>query len=330
MSGFGPKGRDLSIMIPTFNAGELLRDTLSSLDSQTLDISDAQIKILDNCSTKDDPQRLAQQVLPDRVSFHQHQENLGLVSNFNACVDHAERRWVYILHGDDYPMVDGLKELDNLAAQYPLAKALFGRVIIMDEVGVPYTVNGSLGPRISGQLDIEKHRWRACPTQFVGTIVTKSAYQQVGRFDPTFGYATDFLTWWKLASSVPTYYSNRVVGAYRTHSGNTSSTLVRSGQNLEESANVLKEIGKDIYGSVSAAVSAGHFDVLAEWIYTQALEFLVAGDKNGYRTLIGHKALADIGVSRRLKTRERARKAGRLFTKIAKPFGLIYESNVRL
>ena len=37
MSGFGPDGRDLSIMIPTYNCAALLAETLNALKRQTLD-----------------------------------------------------------------------------------------------------------------------------------------------------------------------------------------------------------------------------------------------------------------------------------------------------
>jgi hypothetical protein len=57
-----------------------------------------QIEVVDDVSLVDDPEPVVRRVAGGRVSFSRNLRNLGLIPNFNNCVQRARGYWVHILH----------------------------------------------------------------------------------------------------------------------------------------------------------------------------------------------------------------------------------------
>jgi len=90
-----------SVMIPTFNCAKYLRQTLESVLAQDPGPGLMQIEVVDDVSTKDDPEAVVREIGKGRVQFYRNGQNLGAIRNFNGCVQRAKGHWVHILHGDD-------------------------------------------------------------------------------------------------------------------------------------------------------------------------------------------------------------------------------------
>src|SRR5689334_10657510 len=90
-----------SVMIPTYNSGEYLRETLESVLSQDLGEDDMQIEVIDGCSTEDDPEKITKELGQGRVAFYRLAKNQGPAHTFNVCIERSCGSWVHILHGDD-------------------------------------------------------------------------------------------------------------------------------------------------------------------------------------------------------------------------------------
>jgi len=99
MTGFNkPK---VSICIPTFNSENHLREAIESALRQN--DQDFEIVIVDNCSTdhtgtlvKDFQKRGDR-----RIRFYENDRNIGLVGNFNKCLEYAKGEYIKILCSDD-------------------------------------------------------------------------------------------------------------------------------------------------------------------------------------------------------------------------------------
>ena len=239
----GGGGADLSIMIPTYNCAGFLEETLESLRGQGLD--HAQVEVVDDCSTQDDPEAVVRRVGAGWVGFHRQATNLGLVGNFNTCVGRAERPWVHVLHGDDLVLPGAYRELAGLLGRHPASGVLFGRCVMVDERGRWNEVSPMLGPDLDGPLPYDPFRWTLNPVQFAGTLFRRDAALAVGGFDDRFSHAADWDLWWRLAKRFPAAYSNRCVGAYRRFPASHTSTLVRNGRNLRESLRLVERIAAD-------------------------------------------------------------------------------------
>ena len=233
--GLGRHGENLSIMIPTYNCADYLRHTLQSLREQGPSIRKARIVVMDDCSTRDDPQAVVKELWPSRVRFIRHANNIGVVANFNGCIHEARRRWIHILHGDDIALPGAYEEFAGTVRQNPQAIAVFGRSVFMEIHGFWKGTTPILGPEPRGGYGYRAEQWSTCPVQCAGVLISQPGVEAVGEFDSQFCHAADWNMWWRLARTGRVAYTNRCVGGYRMFEGNHSSTLRRNGLNMRES-----------------------------------------------------------------------------------------------
>lgn len=86
------------ILLPTYNGGKILGDTLRSILSQSFTNYD--IIICDDCST-DDTELVAKSFFDSRIKFHKNEENLGYPGNLERCRQKATGDIVYLMGQDD-------------------------------------------------------------------------------------------------------------------------------------------------------------------------------------------------------------------------------------
>ncbi|MYM70403.1 glycosyltransferase [Pseudoduganella sp. FT55W] len=99
----------LSICIPTFNRGALLRNTLESIVTQAeFAEGEAEVVISDNCSTDDTEALVAPfvQAYPGKVIYHRHPEPIWADSNFEAVLKMGRGAFMK-LHNDNLMLMNG-------------------------------------------------------------------------------------------------------------------------------------------------------------------------------------------------------------------------------
>jgi glycosyltransferase involved in cell wall biosynthesis len=90
-----------SVMIPTYNCAQYLRETLASVLAQDPGPEDMEIEVVDDQSTRDDPEAVVRELARGRVRFFRQPQNRGAIRTFNTCIARSRGRWLHILHGDD-------------------------------------------------------------------------------------------------------------------------------------------------------------------------------------------------------------------------------------
>jgi glycosyltransferase involved in cell wall biosynthesis len=247
-SPLGADGEQLSIIIPTYNCAAYLRETLRSVKAELADrFSGAQICVLDDHSTADDPGAIVTEIWPQRVRFIQHPQNVGPCANFNACVELANREWIHILHGDDYVLPGVYTEFARCIEEHPDAIAVFARAMKVTAEGKQMgEVSPSLGPAARGWLKYEPLAWSHNPILFPSVLISRTAVNLIGNFDCTFCHVQDWNLWWRIAMTKRAVYSNAVVAAYREFEGNHTSTIVRNGTSLRESLDQLDRLVESV------------------------------------------------------------------------------------
>lgn len=107
----------VSIMIPTYNYAHYLEETIQSALDQTY--TDFELWIVDNHST-DNTEEVIQKYLRDpRVSYHKNERNLGIVNNFNKCLELGNGEYIKFLCADDkfHPQI--IEKYVAVMDQYP-------------------------------------------------------------------------------------------------------------------------------------------------------------------------------------------------------------------
>lgn len=90
----------ISICIPTYNGQEFLETCLDSAIKQSF--HDIEIIIVDDCSTDSTWDIATQYAARDkRVKLFRNEKNLGLVGNWNRCIEVSKGEWVKFLFQDD-------------------------------------------------------------------------------------------------------------------------------------------------------------------------------------------------------------------------------------
>jgi hypothetical protein len=225
-----------SVMIPIYNCREdYLRETLLSVLAQDPGIADMQIEVLDNCSTIGDPEALVRELGGGRIAFHRQTHNLGVAGNFNACIERARGQWVHILHGDDTVRPDFYKSARAAVSAHPEVGAALCRTIYMDEDGQWMGV-AELESRVPGVLDAD-FAWRQMidqRIQFVGIVVRRSTYEELGGFRPSLPHCLDWDMWKRIAIAKAVHYDPAPMACYRLHAAADSSRLIATGENVTD------------------------------------------------------------------------------------------------
>jgi glycosyltransferase involved in cell wall biosynthesis len=225
-----------SVMIPTYNCAEYLRAALTMVLKQAPPLEMMQIEVIDDCSTKDDPEAIVQEIGQGRVSFYRQPQNSGHVKNFNTCIARAKGELVHILHGDD-SVCDGFYERMQLGFQHENIGIAFCRTIFIDEEDYwcalsEQKINKKSGTLDDGLMAILMGKTRI---QCAGVVVRRSVYEKLGGFDEHFQYySEDWEMWVRIATQYGVWYEVEPLAKYRVSSASNTGISIGTGKNIEE------------------------------------------------------------------------------------------------
>jgi GT2 family glycosyltransferase len=222
-------------MIPNYNCANYLERTLKSVLEQAPGTELMQIEVVDDCSTKDDPEAVVRELGGGRVSFYRQPQNVGSITTFNTCIERSCGQLVHILHSDDMVLPGFYKILSEAFAQDPTIGAAFCRHIFIDENDRQL----SLSPLESTTAGVLAH-WveRIAISSVIQTpavVVKRSVYEALGGFHPALFHAADWEMCKRIASHYPVWYEPQLLASYRTHSSSHTSSLIASGANIANS-----------------------------------------------------------------------------------------------
>lgn len=248
-----------SVMIPTFNGAAFLATTLSGVLSQAFSPEEMQIEVLDDGSD-DETEQIVELVGRGRILFHRNIQRLGLVGNWNACLQRANGHWVHILHQDDI-VLDGFYSTLKASIEANIdVGAAFCRYSYINENGEFLSLAG-LERETTGILQNWLERIAVAQLiQFPSIVVKRSVYENLGGFCVEAHYAADWEMWKRISRYYSVCYVPEVLAGYRLHTRSETSRLINSGRNLV-----------DIRSSVSISKLYLPVESVGKWS-SQALE----------------------------------------------------------
>ena len=89
----------VSVLIPTYNYAGFLDETIQSVLNQTY--TDYELIIVDNNSTDNTDEVVQKYLVEPRIKYHKNPSNLGLVGNWNRCLELASGEYIKFLCADD-------------------------------------------------------------------------------------------------------------------------------------------------------------------------------------------------------------------------------------
>lgn len=121
---------DVTVILPVYNVGSYIDETLRSLVEQTA--RPREIVIVDDCSTDDTRARIESLGIPE-VRVLSNEENRGPWFSRNRALDAATSRWIALIDGDDWYAPDRLARLVELGEKHDAAMVIDDMVCWNDD-----------------------------------------------------------------------------------------------------------------------------------------------------------------------------------------------------
>ncbi|MEW6735359.1 MAG: glycosyltransferase [Acidobacteriota bacterium] len=231
-----------SVMITTYNGAALMERTLQSVLADDLGPELMQIEVVDDYSTKDDPEEVVKRVGKGRVSFYRQQKNVGISRNYTTCINRAKGHYVQILNGDDMVLPGFYATYQQFITDHPDVVMVFNRAIGIDENDNWITILHSV-PNQEFTGIVQNPALEIFRDNFVVTssnLVLRRAYEQVGGFSPYLSHAADWEMWMRITACGPVGFIHHPFFLYRFNTQGSTSTLMASTQNIEDALQALK------------------------------------------------------------------------------------------
>lgn len=279
-----------SVMIPTYNCAAYLRETLQSVLTQDPGPDKMHIEVVDDCSTKDDPEAVVREVGGGRVGFFRRSHNGGATHNFNTCVARSRGHLIHLLHGDDLVEPGFYAAFTSAFDAHPDVSAVLCRAYTIDAHGALE----DLSPRVPS-LEHPGRDARALllsnPVRTPAIALRRSLYEAEGGFLPVCRHTADWEMWVRAIVRGGGLMLNVPLARYRMFPMNDTSRLMRTGDNVVDHVALIERF---------ASLGGSSFDAAA-FLRMLADTALLQADR--YRDLgEAEPAAANLAVWRQLAT----------------------------
>src|SRR4051812_39041855 len=210
----------------TFNRANLIGESIRSITSQMG--PDDEILIVDDGSTDETHEQVRAIHPPVR---YLRQENLGKSAALNRALRESESTYVWICDDDDLLRPKVVPLLVD-AIERTGADVVFGRYIrFRQQEGEKMYLGTGYWPDLSSG-SLPRHILEDAFVMHNATLVRRSAYDRVGRFDEGMLRSQDYDMFVRLATTVTLAYVDAIIFDQRKHEGlrGPASVLHREGQ----------------------------------------------------------------------------------------------------
>lgn len=222
-----------TVLIPTYNCAQYLRETLASVLQQDPGKNAMEIIVVDDCSTKDNPQAVVEELGKGRVEFIKQAKNVGKVKNYETGLQRAKGIYIHQLHGDDKVLPGFYTEIERIFKENPTAGAAFCRTLYIDGhsrwTGLTGMIQNTEGiiHDMAEKLYVEQY------IQTPSMVLKREVYENLGGFDRRLNCMEDWEMWTRVANFYPVACSNKVLAEYRSHPSNATNITFADGSALD-------------------------------------------------------------------------------------------------
>lgn len=280
----------VAIVVPNYNHGRYLAESLGSIAAQTLQPDE--VLIIDDASTDDSLQVIAGFTGP-RPSWRvlARQQRMGVIRGQNEALGLISSDWVGFLGADDMLHPTYLKKAIAGASTLPAdANLVCGCVKLIGTTGSDVLRPAILPSLVSRFISPAAFRaaLKTGDNYFAGTVVLyrRQALIEAGGFDAELGSVADGLLGRQFAARGGFYFIAEALGSWRLHDTNYSSTSVTDARELDR---LIANTRKAVMREPTGVFPARYADTLE-----RRLRF------GGGRLLIGDRSLAPDERARRV------------------------------
>lgn len=180
----------ISVIMPVFNHGEYLDESIESIIFQTY--KNFEFIIVDDASTDQSSQILKEWMDKDsRIKVITNKENMGLTKSLNRALQIAEGEYIARQDGDDVSLPERFEKQIEFFQAHPEIKILGTFGYIIDKQG------NILGKEIlaTSFQTIKKEFIKRNPLMHTSVMIKKEIIDKMGGYDETFKTSQDYELW---------------------------------------------------------------------------------------------------------------------------------------
>lgn len=217
----------VSVIIPSYNSGRYLPETLGSIVAQTF--RDFEIIIIDDGS-QDNTEEIVAEIGSPMIQYLKQLNSGGPSKPRNVGVDIARGKYISLFDSDDVMFTTKLADAVSFLSQQPHLGLVFTNFVLCDENGRQF--QGTFLDKYDGFKNLPKEQKRM--GQFVikgqmaygglikenyigtsGVVIPKSVFDKVGKFDESLSVAEDWDMWLRISKSYDIGYLDVIGHRYR-------------------------------------------------------------------------------------------------------------------
>jgi len=221
----------VSVCIPVYNGENYLEECLNSVLDQSF--RNFEVVVVDDQSS-DTSFEIARkyEARDDRVRVFHNAQNLGLVNNWNRCIELSHGKWIKFVFQDDLIESNCLEKMIS-AAIPERGMVVCRRRIVFDNVNhmvkrtfLKYSGRMSIDTIFQGRSDIGPEDFCNAVLDnlgynFIGeptaVMVHRGAFERIGRFNPEFIQLCDFEFFSRIGCNLGLRYIPETLATFRVH-----------------------------------------------------------------------------------------------------------------
>jgi glycosyltransferase involved in cell wall biosynthesis len=185
----------VSVIIPSYNHGKYIAETLNSILVQSF--QDIEIVITDDGSTDNTVEEIKKFSDP-RIRLFIFKENQGACVAANNCIRHSKGDYISMLSSDDIFLPDKLEKQVRFLDENKDYSAVFSQALIIDEDGTDFEEKGHFYYSIFDQANRTRYEWLnyfffngncLCHPSM---LIRAKCYEYLGYYNPRFAQLPDF------------------------------------------------------------------------------------------------------------------------------------------
>jgi GT2 family glycosyltransferase len=213
----------VSVCVPVYNGAQYIRDCINSILSQSF--SDFELIFINDAST-DNSKEIIYSFSDPRIKYFENERNLGLIGNWNKCLELSNGYYVCIFHQDDVMSPDNLEKKVALLELEKRVGLVFSDTLVIDpakrivsnhwfellDPNVDFIKPG----RSFFDLMFRNMNLICCPS----VMARRECYENVGGFDARLPFTGDMEMWMRIALFYDVAYLSEPLILYRIHTSN--------------------------------------------------------------------------------------------------------------
>jgi glycosyltransferase involved in cell wall biosynthesis len=210
----------ITIAIPVYNRYFYFEEAINSVLAQNVE---ANIIVVDNNSDHNKFEKFINELKNPSVKYFKNKSNVGMVENWNMCIENCETEWLSILHDDDWISPDYVQEISKMIVNFP-EKKLFSVRCVCDNKIVQSNFASSKLPKYYKVKKSALFYRNLSP--FPGICIKLSFAKKIGSFNQTLFPSADYDYWIRCLFFDTIIHNDLPLAFYRISEDQTT-TLVR-------------------------------------------------------------------------------------------------------